>query len=140
MTTKETKAGAQHLAIQDAMLRVNATAQSVDLRRQLAAMVSGGYDYADTLHNVYADYGYPANLEFFNFWNMFRRFGVARRAVTGYVDQTWLDDPIITSTDARFNRDLAVLVGTSSDTSKPAGSKGLFRRLKGLDQRQRVGR
>jgi len=41
-----------------------------------ASVESGGYDFGDALHNVYCDFGYPAKVNFFNQWNMFRRFVV----------------------------------------------------------------
>jgi hypothetical protein len=104
--------------------------QDTRLRSQLASAVSGGYDYADTLHNIYLDYGYPIQLQFSNFWNMYRRFGVAARVVTLYPNQTWLDDPIIESSNAAFVHGVETLHRT----------RGLWRRLKGLDTRQRVGR
>ena len=103
-------------------------AQDQTIRNRMAAALSGGYDYADTLHNIYLDYGYPAQLDFFNFWNMYRRFGIAARGVELYPDQTWLDDPIVEGS-TQFERELERIVG-----------RGLWRRLQGLDTRQRVGR
>ncbi len=104
---------------------------SVDqgIRKRFASAISGGYDFADTLHNIYIDYGYPATLSFFNFWNMYRRFGIARRAVELYPDQTWLDDPIVDGGE-QFNREFERL----------NMRLGVWRRLKGQDTRQRVGR
>jgi hypothetical protein len=95
----------------------------------MAAAISGGYDFADTLHNIYLDYGYPINLSFFNFWNMYRRFGIARRVVELYPDQTWLENPIVEG-GGSFEKELERL----------DKRLGLWRRLKGLDTRQRVGR
>lgn len=123
---------ATHQAVMTAInaLQPNSnSAQDTVARQRFASAISGGYDFADTLHNIYMDYGYPCELTFFNFWNMFRRFGVARRAVRVYPDQTWLDDPMVESKDAAFTRDLEALI-----------ERGLWRRLKGLDTRQRVGR
>lgn len=123
---------AVHQAVESAVTglspRGNA-AVDTGMRQRIASAISGGYDFADTLHSIYLDYGYPLDLSFFNFWNMYRRFGVARRVVELYPDQTWADDPIIEG-DARFLRDLSAL----------NERKGLWRRLKGLDTRQRVGR
>lgn len=110
------------------------------VRQRMAAMLSGGYDFADTLHNIYLDFGYPPQLSFYNFWNMYRRLGVAKRGVELYPSQTWLDDPIVTSKNAGFNRDLRTLIGTSEDGELVPGGLGLWRRMKGLDTRQRVGR
>lgn len=114
--------------VSDTEFIVNTLANN--FRQRIAAAISGGYDSADTLHNVYLDYGYPLQLDFFNFWNMYRRFGVATRVVELYPEQTWLDAPIIDSTNAVFLRELEIIVERF----------GLWRRLKGLDVRQRVGR
>lgn len=123
---------AVHAAVESAVTgmapRGNATVDT-GMRQRMAAAVSGGYDFADTLHNIYLDYGYPLNLTFFNFWSMYRRFGVARRVVELYPDQTWLDDPIVAGGE-RFDAELEKLNDVLS----------LWRRLKGLDTRQRVGR
>lgn len=123
--------GAIHQAVEKAVtgLAPNPNALNSGIRGRIASMLSGGYDFADTLHNIYLDYGYPVTLSFFNFWNMYRRFGVARRVVELYPDQTWLEDPIVEGTD-QFDRELEKLNETM----------GLWRRLKGLDTRQRVGR
>ena len=123
--------GAVHSAMNQVVTGeyLQANAQDQAIRSRIASAISGGYDMADTLHNIYLDYGYPATLTFFNFWNMFRRFGIAKRAVTVYPDQTWLDDPIVEGT-SQFDTALEKLVETH----------GLWRRLKGLDTRQRVGR
>lgn len=123
---------AVHQAVESAVTgmapRGNASVDS-GIRQRIASAISGGYDFADTLHNIYLDYGYPLDLGFFNFWNMYRRFGVARRVVELYPDQTWLDDPIIEG-GGKFLKDLDALNEKA----------GLWRRLKGLDTRQRVGR
>lgn len=122
-----------HQAVESAVtgLAPHANA-SVDsgMRQRMASAIAGGYDFADTLHNIYLDYGYPLNLQFFNFWNMYRRFGVARRVVELYPDQTWLDDPEVASKDVAFVKEL----------EKLNEKMGLWRRLKGLDTRQRIGR
>lgn len=123
---------AVHSAVESAVTglapHANASVNS-SMRQRIASAVSGGYDFADTLHNIYLDFGYPLHLEFFNFWNMYRRFGIARRVVELYPDQTWLEDPIIDGGSA-FDREL----------EKLNKRLGLWRRLKGLDTRQRVGR
>jgi len=104
-------------------------ATDTGLRGRMAAAMSGGYDGADTLHNVYLDYGYPESLEFGNFWNMYRRFGIAKNVVELPVDTGWSTPPTIESGD-KFTNELAKL-----EARIP-----LWVRLKGLDLRQRVGR
>lgn len=95
-----------------------------------SAIYSGGYDDADSMHQIYEDFGYPERLTFENFWNMYRRFGVAKGVVDILVDLTWVDSPVIRSENEQFAREFNELVDRSY----------LWNRLKGLDRRQRVGR
>lgn len=99
------------------------------LRGRIAMAISGGYDFADTLHNVYLDYGYPASLQFSHFWNMYRRFGIAKNIIELPVDIGWSDVPEIDAPDT-FKREVEAL-------SKRVD---LWDRMRGLDTRQRVGR
>lgn len=108
-------------------LQPNATDDN--LRQRIAAAVSGGYDWADTLHNIYLDYGYPQSLDFFNYWNMYRRFGIAKNAVELPVDTCWMNTPEIEAPEA-FMREFDKLVKQVR----------FWDRMKGLDKRQRVGR
>jgi len=100
------------------------------VRGRIASAISGGYDNADTLHNIYLDYGYPSTLSFANFWNMYRRFGVAKNVVELPVDTSWMTTPTIESENGQFISDLDDLIPRIK----------LWQRLKGLDTRQRVGR
>jgi hypothetical protein len=99
------------------------------IRERFQAFVSGGYDFADTLHDVYLDFGYPADLDFFNFWNMYRRFGIAKNVVETYPELGWMESPTVKA-DASVLRDIEAL----------NEKLGLWTRIKGLDTRQRVGR
>lgn len=90
---------------------------------------SGGYDGADALHNVFADFGYPTELTFFNYWNMFRRFGPAAAVINIPPNLCWITPPAIEGSD-QFNREF----------EKLAINTKLWNRLQGLDKRQRVGR
>lgn len=98
-------------------------------RSGLVTTMSGGYDNADTLHNIYCDFGYPDQLQFSNFWNMYRRFGVAGAVVDKPPSLSWLTPPIIESSE-RFQNEIEILIKQTK----------LWNRLKGLDKRQRVGR
>lgn len=106
---------------------VNMDAGSI--RHRMAQVISGGYDFGDTLHNIYLDYGYPASLTFYNFWNMYRRFGIARNAVELPVDTGWMTNPTVEGNE-QFNRDLDELIKQVR----------LWDRCQALDTRQRVGR
>lgn len=111
--------------------QVNAASSVNDqgIRQRIRSIISGGYDFADTLHNIYLDFGYPATLEFANYWNMYRRFGIAHNVVELIPDTGWSDSPEVTGSD-QFNKELEALVKKVD----------LWIRLKGLDTRQRVGR
>jgi len=103
------------------------TGSQISLR--MAAMMSGGYDFADTLHNIYLDYGYPGELTFSNYWNMYRRFGVAKNVVELPIDTGWSSAPTIEG-PGRF----------LTEFEKLDKRVKVWNRLKGLDTRQRVGR
>lgn len=119
-----------HAMAAELMANGNDAANSRDIRQRMAAVMSGGYDAADTLHNVYLDFGYPLQLTFSNFWNMYRRFGVAKNVVELPVDTGWITPPIIKSDDSQFMNEL----------ERMATRIDLWVRMKGLDTRQRVGR
>lgn len=100
------------------------------MRSQIAQIMSGGYDFADTLHNIYLDFGYPNELNFFSYWNMYRRFGIARSVCDLPVDITWMRRPEIESGNAQFKRDFEKLADMIS----------FWIRMHAVDRRQRVGR
>lgn len=126
--------------VEEIYLKVNELADSIrehnlelnmlnDLRGTFASGISGGYDGADTLHNIYYDYGYPAQLGFGNFWNMYRRFGIATAIIEKPVDTCFLTDPEIEASDKIVNE-----IELLDKQVK------LWDRVKGADKRQRVGR
>lgn len=106
----------------------NETASLDSQRAGFLRKISGGNDNADTLHNIFLDYGYPETLQFKNFWNMYRRFGIAKTGVELPVNIAWVTPPEIDGSD-QFNNEFEKL------------NKQLkfFKRVKGLDKRQRVG-
>jgi hypothetical protein len=104
-------------------------ADPTSLRGRLAGAISGGYDFSDTMHNVFLDFGYPQSISFDQFWNMYRRFGIAKNVADLPVDTGWISPPIVEGSD-QFNRDLERLINEQK----------LWKRVKGLDNRQRVGR
>ena len=108
-------------------MSTDATSGQVGLR--MAAMMSGGYDFADTIHNIFLEYGYPAQLTFSQYWNMYRRFGIAKNVVELPVDTGWITPPVIEANEA-----------FSAELERLNKRINLWVRLKGLDNRQRVGR
>ena len=108
---------------------LRANTEDRDIRARISQAISGGYDFGDTLHNIYLDYGYPESLDFFNFWNMYRRFGIAKNAVELPVFTGWSTPPTIEGS-GQFNNELERLNERVN----------IWQRLKGLDTRQRVGR
>tara|TARA_R110002051_G_scaffold324424_2_gene421614 strand:+ start:15213 stop:16580 length:1368 start_codon:yes stop_codon:yes gene_type:complete len=112
--------------LKDLLIQINSNTERTGF---LAKFQGGGYDHADTLHNIFEDFGYPSQLNFFNFWNMYRRFSVASAIVEMPVDICWLSSPEINGSEL-FNKEFLTL---SKNTK-------LWNRLKGLDKRQRIGR
>jgi hypothetical protein len=112
--------------VKDLLIQINSNTERSNL---FASIQGGGFDFADALHNVFEDFGYPAKLHFFNFWNMFRRFGPAAAVVEIPPNLCWLSPPEVKGSD-QFN----------SEFEKLAKNTRLWNRLKGLDKRQRVGR
>ncbi len=100
-----------------------------DLRSRLSQAVGGGYDFADTLHNIFLDFGYPESLTFSNFWNMYRRFGIAKTVIEYPPDVTWMRPPVVESENDQFIKEFGLLVEQIS----------LWSRMHAIDKRQRVG-
>ena len=110
-------------------LQSNGIEVNSSVRSRIASAVSGGYDFADTLHNIYLDFGYPASLDFNNYWNMYRRFGIAKNVVELPVDTGWVTPPTIKGSP-ELEKEIEKLIADFS----------MWQRAKGLDTRQRVGR
>lgn len=115
--------------VSEALVGVANEAQGDSIRGRMASMLSGSYDFGDTLHNVYIDYGYPFQLTFSNLWNMYRRLGIAKNVVELVPDTGWMTTPEVKGSD-QFNRDLEIIEKRLK----------FWQRMKGLDTRQRVGR
>lgn len=111
-------------------LKISSDNDAIALRSSFMQMLSGTYSFDDTMHNIYADFGYPLQLDFSQFWNMYRRQGIAKNVVDLPVDITWLSTPEIEEASDAFIKDFEVLVK----------DKSLWERIKGADNRQRVGR
>lgn len=113
----------------DQQLAVNAADNAANTLRETMSSISGGYHNADTMHNVYCDFGYPEELMFQNFWDMYRRSGIARNGCDLPVDISWVSPPTVNASGA-FESMLNRLIE----------EKKLWRRTAALDRRQRVGR
>jgi len=112
--------------LKDLLIQINSNTERSNL---FASIRGGGFDFGDCLHNVFEDFGYPDELNFFNFWNMKRRFGPATAVIDIPPDLCWLSPPKVVGSE-KFNTQFALLVKKVR----------LWNRLKGLDKRQRVGR
>lgn len=115
--------------LSDAVTQVVSTMDN-GIRSRIAAIISGTNYTGDTLHNIAIDYGYPEIVSFEMLWNMYRRFGIAKNVVELPVEICWLNNPVITSSNGQFVRELETLKKQVK----------LYMRLKGLDLRQRIGR
>lgn len=99
---------------------------------------------SNTKRDVWEVGGLPEHLEFSDFYNMYRRSGLARAGVLRHVERTWKTLPLITDgidTNAKneykendkktqFEKEVDILINKHN----------LYQRLVGLDIRQRVGR
>ena len=110
--------------------QLTANTTSSDWRTQMGNLLSGSNFTGDTLHSISLDFGYPESLTFTHFWNMYRRFGIAKNICDTPVDVAWMTAPDITSEDEGFVKEFNGLVDQVS----------FWQRLVGLDKRQRVGR
>ncbi|MEQ3653686.1 MAG: phage portal protein [Glaciecola sp.] len=99
-------------------------------------LYSGGDYMADAKHDkAWKDYGWPATLTNFMFWNMWRRNAIAAQVISLPVKLCWMTKPCVKSSDdeheeTQFEKEIAKLVKRLK----------LWQRLKGGDLRQRVGR
>ena len=109
------------------MLRANASTTLTYQGRE------AGYDNAmctaDTLHNVYADFGYPQELSFNYYFQMYDRFGPASAVVDIPVNLSWMSLPKVVASD-KFLKEFEKLVKKVH----------FWKRVKGWDNYQRVGR
>jgi len=112
----------------DRVNELNLKANEISRAQYLQGGQSGGYDGADALHNVFEDFGYPAKVSFANALNMYRRFGPAKAVVEIPVNLSWMKAPKVEGSE-QFNTAFDELVEKLN----------LWNRLKGLDNRQRVG-
>jgi hypothetical protein len=118
-------------AIEDTIMTVNDSNfdSGADFRNRMSALMSGGYDFADTLHNIFIDFGYPDKLSFSNFYNMYRRFGIAKSVVEIYPGMGWKESPQIEFTNTAATSEFDTIVKNLK----------VWERLRGLDIRQRIG-
>lgn len=129
MSDNEQKLKELHAMASELMTMANDATTSRDIRQRMSTIMSGGYDGADTLHNVYLDFGYPLTLTFSNFWNMYRRFGIAKNVVELPVNTGWTTTPTVEANEQFVN-----------EVEKLNERVDVWGRIKGLDTRQRVGR
>lgn len=112
------------------VVHVNSSDPEADrIRGRMSRFLSGTYDGADTMHNIYSDFGYPLELKFSDYWNMYRRFGIASNVADLPVDTCWTTVPTIEGSDA-----------ISSEIDRLNKRVKFWSRLKALDSRQRIGR
>ncbi len=85
--------------------------------------------------DLYQIYGYPLNPQFADYWNIYKRNGIARRAVNAYPDACWAKMPDITDDD-----------DTDEVTEFEQAVIDMFKRISALqylnkfDKLQRIGR
>lgn len=78
-----------HLKPTLAQLRFNA------LMRRLPFYTQGGHLYGTKHSGSWSDYGYPRALDFWFYYNMYRRIGLARAVIERPADMCWVDMPSV---------------------------------------------
>lgn len=73
---------------------MNPTTMLINAARRLDAMFPGFYQ-TTTKRNHYIDYGYPENISFEQFWQMYRRNGFGQGAIEKTILKTWQTNPAI---------------------------------------------
>lgn len=76
----------------DAKAAVNLLGMLVNTTRRMSAMFPGFFQ-TDAKHKHYADYGWPEQLQFEHFYQLYRRHGIGHAGVTQTVLKTWQDNP-----------------------------------------------
>ena len=105
-------------------------ANAAETWRDIVGRAFSGSNYTgDTLHEIGKDFGYPDDLGFSNYFNMYRRFGIAKTVIELPVNTSWKTPPTIKGSDS-LEKDIGILIKKFK----------MWQRAKGLDTRQRVGR
>jgi hypothetical protein len=92
-----------------------------------------GHNMLDTKHDHYGDYGYPENLQFHQWWAMYRRSGFAKAGVKQTVLKTWQTNPELRENDEATETDLEEAV------REHLGSIRFWQHLMEADKRSLVG-
>jgi hypothetical protein len=90
--------------------------------------VAGQQTNSNERHDLNCDFGYPDQLEFCNFFEMYDRFGIASAVVDIPPSLSWLSPPTLESSTA-----------VEKEFNQIVEDQNLWNRIKGLDKRQRVG-
>ena len=108
-------------------------------RRYSLARTGNGYNFSsDTKRvNAWCEYGFPNDLQFWDYLSLYERHGVAHGAVHTILDKCWQDQPWIVEGDETRKKD--------DETPWESGVRQLFKRLqlwrhfKDADRRRLVG-
>ena len=113
-----------HFKPNNAQLRLNSAL------KRLPFYTQGASHLAETKHNkAYGDYGYPLHVDFWFFYSMYRRIGLARAAIKRPIDMCWLTPPKI-----KVNEE------TEDETFKAFAKRlKLWPKLRQIDDMQSVG-
>lgn len=112
------------MAVELNQLATNDRAHHAGLRNYQSSIAG-----SDTLHNIDVEYGYPQDLKFKDFYNMYKRSGFAKAVINIPVNTCWSTSPTIDA-DKSFQKEF----------DKLNERLNVWQRCKGLDKRQRVGR
>ena len=121
-----------HLKPTLAQLKLNAA------MKRLPFYTQGAGHLTNTKHSkAYSDYGYPLALDFWFFYTMYKRIGLARAGVERPVDMCWLTPPLVK--EETIKQDGQVEAVEYEPHAQIAERLELWAHLKQLDYMQRVG-
>lgn len=103
------------------------------MRDRLARMFPFAYG-PSTKHDFRADYGWPEHLEFFSFYNMYRRSGLAKAGVAKTIAKTWEEMPEV------WEGEQAADTPDETAIKQHFEQTGIWGMLMEADQRSMVGR
>ena len=84
---------------------------------------------------AWADYGYPKNPTFDDYWSMYRRNGLGRAGVVRHIEKTWQTYPTILESDEAHDQ-----TAWEKEIDRLFKRIRFWRALKGADERNRVGK
>ena len=114
------------------------TERRLSAMRQSMAYGSGFNDTTDTKRpKVWADFGFPNSLNFYDYLNLYTRNSLAHAIVHRISEKTWADEPWLVEGDQTDNKDAETR--WERDTRKLFKKLGVWQKFQDADRRRLVG-